>query len=403
MNIQKLNTTAAEFYEIDKNYARYNQKNNIFMRLFWDDEIKGLEERRKENFEQYSKSNKPGYSKFDKAFLAGTNNFMKEKIVQNLHICDQELNAWNGDKGAKEEGMETIALTKAIKKAAKMYGASAVGIAQLDRRWVYSNWYDLRTGESYPIQFSDEAPEYIDIQDPTLLENNVRVIPASMKTAIVMLFEMDSECLKYSPTLLPYANGRFVYSEMGLTINSLAGLIRELGYNAIPSVNCTALNIPLAIDAGLGQMGRNGKLINPYLGTRMRIAKIITDLPLDYDQPIDFGVNEFCEACRKCARKCPIGAIDSNARVRSGIDELSNSGYLRWSIDHKKCFNYWSECGTNCNICITVCSYNRGYKWTKSILNSSKESNTLIDNLLESLDDCGPDIFDPKANFWLND
>ncbi|MGE4271752.1 MAG: reductive dehalogenase [Desulfitobacterium sp.] len=403
MNIQRLNNTAAEFYEVDQSYQRYNQKNNIFIRLFWDEEMKRLEQARKKNFEKYSEDNKPGYSKFDKAFLAGTNNFMKEKIVRNIHICDQELNAWHGDKGAKEKEMDSFALTKAIKKAAKMYGASAVGIAQLDRRWVYSHWYDLQTGESYPIRFSDEAPEYMGIEDPTLLENNVRVIPARMKTAIVMLFEMDSECLKYAPTILPYANGRFVYSEMGLTINSLAGLIRELGYNAIPSVNCTALNIPLAIDAGLGQMGRNGKLINPYLGTRMRIAKVITDLPLDYDQPIDFGVNEFCEACRKCARRCPVGAIDSNVKVRSGIDELSNTGYLRWSIDHKKCFNYWSECGTNCNICITVCSYNRGYKWTKSILNSSKESNTLIDNLLESLDDCGPDIYDPKASFWVKD
>ncbi|WP_019851505.1 reductive dehalogenase [Desulfitobacterium sp. PCE1] len=402
MRIQRLNTSAAELHEIDQNYSRYNQKHNIFIRLFWDEEIKRLEHARQKNAEQYSKDNKPGYSKFDKAFLAGTMNFMREKIVQNIHICDQEFNAWNGEKGTKEEGMDTFTLTKAIKKAAKMYGACAVGIAPLDRRWVYSHWYDLQTRQSYPIQFSDEAPEYNRIQEPTLLENKARVIPASMKTAIVMLFEMDPGCLKYSPTLLPYANGRFVYSEMCLTTNSLAGLIRELGYNAIPSVNCTALNIPLAIDAGLGQIGRNGKLINPYLGTRIRIAKVITDLPLDCDQPIDFGVNEFCEACRKCARKCPAGAIPSDSKVCSGMDELSNNGYLRWAIDHKKCFCYWSECGTNCNICITVCSYNRGYKWTKSILNSSKESSTLVDNLLDSLDDCGPDVFDPEASFWLN-
>jgi len=226
----------------------------------------------------------------------------------------------------------------------------------------------------------------------------------TMKTVIVLLYEMDYNCLKYAPNLLAYVNSCHVYQKMSLGIMSLTELIRELGYNAIPSLNCTALNIPLAIDAGLGQMGRNGKLINPYLGSRCRIAKIITDLPLIYDTPIDFGVEQFCDACRKCARECPAGAITTKSQSDTAKDATGNSGYSRWVVDHKKCFRYWSECGTNCNICLYVCAYNRGYKWTKSIFNSLTDQSTLIDNLLASLNEADLTVStEKKEDFWLKD
>lgn len=37
----------------------------------------------------------------------------------------------------------------------------------------------------------------------------------------------------------------------------------------------------------------------------MRLAKVITNMPLVSDQPISFGVTEFCEVCGKCAEDCP--------------------------------------------------------------------------------------------------
>ena len=44
---------------------------------------------------------------------------------------------------------------------------------------------------------------------------------------------------------------------------------------------------------------------NPYaVGPRLRLAKVYTDLPLAIDRPIEFGVQQFCLTCKKCARKC---------------------------------------------------------------------------------------------------
>ena len=52
-------------------------------------------------------------------------------------------------------------------------------------------------------------------------------------------------------------------------------------------------SIPIAIDAGLGELGRNGLLVTPKYGPRVRLAKILTNMPLVPDSPIRFGVTEF--------------------------------------------------------------------------------------------------------------
>jgi len=56
-------------------------------------------------------------------------------------------------------------------------------------------------------------------------------------------------------------------------------------------------------------LGRNGLLITPQYGPRVRISKVLTDLPLVPDEPIEFGVTEYCEKCKRCAKYCPGQAI----------------------------------------------------------------------------------------------
>jgi len=65
-----------------------------------------------------------------------------------------------------------------------------------------------------------------------------------------------------------------------------------LGYTAIPAGHDAASSILLAIDGGLGQLGRSGLLVTPEYGARVRIAKVRTDMPLIPDKPIDFALTE---------------------------------------------------------------------------------------------------------------
>ncbi len=71
----------------------------------------------------------------------------------------------------------------------------------------------------------------------------------------------------------------------------------------------TSLSIPLAVDAGLGEPGRHGLLLNPDYGSLVRICKVLTDLPLETDRLIAFGTAEICRNCTICADNCPAQVI----------------------------------------------------------------------------------------------
>jgi reductive dehalogenase len=266
------------------------------------------------------------------------------------------------------EGIDEVRMSNLIKKVSLWFGASLVGIALLERRWVYSHWYDNRSSPNRnpPIVFSDEG-DFEQCSKPTQLEDGTQVIPADMKYVISLGFEMDYDATKTSPSPIAYA-GTYMhgYRKMIETVASLAEFIRGLGFNALPCANDTALSIPIAIDAGLGEDARHGGLMTPEYGPRARLAKVVTDLPLAADKPITFGVHEFCDQCKKCARWCPGQAIPYGP-MTSGLEKndveaptISESvGPSRWIVNHERCRAYWSAVATNCGVCLRVCPWNK--------------------------------------------
>ncbi len=149
---------------------------------------------------------------------------------------------------------------------------------------------------------------------------------------------------------------------------SLAKFIASLGYKAIACGNDTTLSVPLAVDAGLGQLGRFGALITPEFGPRVRLCKVITDLPLVPTDPIDFGVTEFCDICQKCAEYCPAQAILYGKRTHKSRIASTNPGLLKWPLDGEKCLRFWYMNGAktekgmyhiDCYQCINVCPFNK--------------------------------------------
>lgn len=134
-------------------------------------------------------------------------------------------------------------------------------------------------------------------------------IPKKFKNAIVITVEMDAEGSATLPAVPATAATAVGYSKMAFILAGMGEFIRNLGHEALQCGNDTALSIPLAIDAGLGELGRNGLLITPHYGPRVRVCKIFTDLPLERDEPIEFGVKAFCKYCKRCAEHCKTGAI----------------------------------------------------------------------------------------------
>jgi reductive dehalogenase len=149
------------------------------------------------------------------------------------------------------------------------------------------------------------------------------------------------------------------YSTSGFIAHTIANYIRKLGYPARahhPTHYQVAVP-PILLWAGQGEMCRIGDIVmHPFLGPRYKAAVVTTDLPLRPDKPIDFGIQDFCSKCKKCARECPSGAIGDGEKV------IFN-GYEKWPVDVQKCtsMRVGNQKGCGCGVCIKVCPWDKPY------------------------------------------
>lgn len=146
------------------------------------------------------------------------------------------------------------------------------------------------------------------------------------------------------------------YLRFSLLGGVLAQHIRNLGYEArVHSViDEEVLHPPLLLLSGLGEVSRIGEVIlNPFLGPRLKSGVVTTNMPMTHDKPIDFGLQKFCEACNKCARECPSGAITAGPK-------LMFNGYEIWKSDSQKCTTYRvsQKNGAMCGRCMKTCPWN---------------------------------------------
>lgn len=371
-------------YIVESGYTRFNQKYNLTIgRPSWDEALIENLNIQEENMKNLAARCVAGYTVVDYA-LADAAYTMARNFGTDINYPNSGFLSWTPLRtptyrclrAERFEVNDETKMSRLIKKVAMWFGASIVRITMLDRRWVYSHWYDNRASphRNPPIVFSDESG-YEDYVEPTQLEDGTQVIPKEMRYVISLGFEMDYKSIKTAPTAIAFA-GTLMYGYRTIiqTVASLAEFIRGLGYNAIPSSNDTALNVPIAIDAGLGEDGRiGGCLISPEYGPRLRLAKVITDLPLSTDRPVTFGIHNFCEECGRCSRRCPAQAIPHGPRTAGlekndvGAPTISeNVGPLRWINNQERCRAYFAVGGTNCGVCISVCPWSRPNS-TKSI------------------------------------
>ncbi|MDH5732598.1 MAG: reductive dehalogenase [Candidatus Bathyarchaeota archaeon] len=309
---------------------RFDQKAIIFERVMWDSSWEGYKKRYDEKVLDVVTQGKDGYSRVDFALAyaswiihdAFAGGFSWTKIKTYRTPVDNIGIDWTKTKHEVDDPQKTNAF---IKRAAKLFGASLIGICRLNRNWLYA-----------------------DVKIPERFEN-----------AIVMAVEMDAGGITTSPAAPAAASTGVGYSKMAFILAGVGEFIRNLGYEAIQCGNDTALSIPLAIDAGLGELGRNGLLITPHYGPRIRLCKIFTDLPLKYDKPIEFGVKEFCKKCKLCAKHCETEAISMDNEPTFEVTCRSNNpGALKWYVDVERCYLFWWENGTDCSTCIKICPYN---------------------------------------------
>jgi len=201
--------------------------------------------------------------------------------------------------------------------------------------------------------------------------------------AIAITVEMDHRMMQSAPKGSSVMESSEQYLRSGILALKLAAWIRELGYEATAHIdgNYEVICPLVAVDAGLGTIGRMGLLMTSDLGPRVRISAVTTNMPLAVDQArSDRTTLQFCHHCRKCARVCPAAAIPEGPRS-------SLEGVLRWQINSEKCYHFWTTSGTDCGRCISVCPYSHPDNSFHRFIRWGIKNNLLFRRMAIKLDD----------------
>jgi ferredoxin len=334
---------AACGFEVLDDFERFNQANDIYSRARWDPVVRS--DRALEWFRSMFRAGvgareARGYSAKDFALKLGGWSGSNLMIARNRrertdgYLDPIEVSI---EPAAKRVEVESpAAMAAEIKRVARYYGASLVGITSTDLRWHYTQRF-------WPQRMAEKPNE----------------LPEGLDSTIVIATAMDADIVSTYPSATASAAVGLGYSIDAAILQSLATFIHALGYRAVASLNDTAQKIPYAIQAGLGEYSRATLLITEQYGPRVRLGQIFTDLPLAHDQPVRFGVKEFCDVCRRCSDACPPRAIPAGEPQSSTINRSNFKGLRKWSVDAEKCFDFWTRQSTECGICIRVCPYNK--------------------------------------------
>lgn len=332
-------------FDVLDDFERFHQANDIYCRAQWDTRI-----RTKKAIDWFKSMFVPGLGvraaegfgardfALRNAGWMGTNLVIQRSLAEDrVDAFGDYIRPFSAPNPQKIDIELPETMTEEIKRVCRLFGADAVGIADYDPRWHFTNNFSIKTLTEKPYG-----------------------IPGDLPNVIVIVTAMNYEAVKCYPSATAGVAVGHGYSRDCELVQTIATYILNLGYRALASVNDTSQAIPYAVQAGLGEYGRNGLLITKDYGPRVRIGRIHTDLPLVRDKPIGFGVREFCDTtCRRCAQACPPQAISHGAPSEIVPNQSMTKGIRKWQVDPERCFKFWANQATECGICIRVCPYNK--------------------------------------------
>ena len=337
---------AAAGIDVTEGFERFEQRNDVFTRAFWDDSVRSKQT--DAFFTSYRMEATPrrgdGFTQRDFALRNAA--WLISDIMTDRHADQGRREGFQApfsydtpvapDQVAIDDPDK---MSAEIKRIARFFGADLCGITDLDDRWLYKSRVDTRDLSAAPND-----------------------LPDGLTSVIVLGHEMDEALVATYPSALAGAATGREYSHEAAIVLQLAAYIRNLGYEAVASMNDTGLVIPYAVKAGLGEYARNQLVITPEFGPRLRFSKIFTNMPMTHDAAKPLGVRAFCDICTKCADACPVKALPYGPPTTGGENVSALKGVRKWTSDAEKCFGFWAKTSTDCAICMRVCPFNRDFR-----------------------------------------
>lgn len=261
----------------------------------------------------------------------------------------------------KEENQVEVSIeenTEKIKELAKLYGAKLIGITEYNSNYYYT--HKGRKDIDYGKKINDKLPY-----------------------TIVFAVEMDYDYFMQSPYVLEAVAASKGYLEAGMVGLVLTYFIKSLGYKARNHMDGNyQIVLPLAAKyANLGDIGRNGLLLTPEYGGRIRLGAVTTDLPLIIDeQESSFSVTKFCNECKICSKVCPSQAIAGDEREKLNFNN-------KWSTIQEKCYGQWQIFGSDCGLCVSRCPFSTRLpkESIEEYINNPESAGKIIEEYKQSL------------------
>jgi ferredoxin len=231
------------------------------------------------------------------------------------------------------------------------------------------------------------------------------------KYAVVMLIDQEYDTMEGASgdDFISGAQSMRAYMRGAVVAGIMGDHLRSLGFSSRSQTNADSevLHLPLLLHAGLGELSRIGELVlNPFVGPRFKSVVLTTDMPVATDKPIDFGLQDFCSNCWKCARECPCDAITWG-------DKVMFNGYEMWKLDAERCARYrlTNQRGLACGRCMKTCPLNKVVTWDGPIatqvaswlgINARWLKPYLVPVAVKLDDWLGHGVRNPVKKWWLD-
>lgn len=230
---------------------------------------------------------------------------------------ERVINQKNAEIGSEQSSISPEQAAKRVREIATDAGAEMVGIVRANPDWVF---------EGYEFDY------------PWI---------------IILGVVMDHDKLSTAPEVTSAIEVVDKYTKGWVVSRPVSDWIRSIGWRAEPSGGPAAGPVtltPAALEAGFGELGKHGSIINREYGSSFRLSAVFTDLPLQVDKAVDIGAEDFCLNCQVCTKACPPGAISNEKTIVRGVE--------KWYVDFDLCFPYFAETA-GCGICIAVCPWSK--------------------------------------------
>ena len=177
--------------------------------------------------------------------------------------------------------------TEALKATARAAGADLVGVADLGPFRAEGTLLPPHTLEQFTsavsiaVHLDDTIVDGIEQAPTPAYAQHYRVVNATLDRLTAELVQWIT-ARSFSAHAIPASQ-----------IVDESNLLGSISHKAVARL------------AGIGWQGKSLLIVSPQYGPRIRLATILTDMPLSSDKP----VKNRCGTCDECTKACPASAI----------------------------------------------------------------------------------------------